>query len=56
MIPLWYNGAWAQFSTANWTNWPGSADNQNHYFPVTWNGYWNMTSILMLTQLKPATK
>jgi len=55
MIPLWYNGAWAQFSTANWTNWPGSADNQNHYFPVTWNGYWNMTSILMLTQLKPAT-
>ncbi len=54
VIPLWYNGAWAQFSTTNWTNWPGAADNQNHYFPVTWNGYWNMTSILMLTQLKPA--
>ena len=55
MIPLWYNGAWAQFSTANWTNWPGSDASQNHDFPVTWNGYWNMTSILMLTQLKPAT-
>jgi len=56
IIPLWYNGAWAQFSNANWTNWPGSGDGQNHNFPVTWNGYWNMTSILMLTQLKPATK
>jgi len=56
MIPLWYNGAWAQFSSAYWTNWPGAADNQNHYFPVTWNGYWNMTAILMLKELKPATK
>lgn len=56
IIPLWYNGAWAQFSSANWTNWPGSGADQNHYFPVTWNGYWNMTSILMLTQLKPAAK
>jgi len=54
IIPLWYNGAWAQFSTSNWTNWPGSADDQNHYFPVTWNGYWNMTSILMLEDLESA--
>ena len=56
IIPLWYNGAWAQFSSANWTGWPGSGDNQTHYFPVTWNGYWNMTSILMLAQLQPAKK
>jgi peptide/nickel transport system substrate-binding protein len=54
IIPLWYNGMWAQMSSANWTNWPSSADKDNHYLPVTWNGYWNMTSILMLTQLKPA--
>ncbi len=54
MIPLWYNGAWAQISNANWTNWPSSADKDNHYLPVTWSGYWNMTAILMLTQLKPA--
>jgi peptide/nickel transport system substrate-binding protein len=56
IIPLWYNGAWAQYSPANWTGWPGSAATEGHNFPVTWNGYWNMTSILMLTQLKPATK
>jgi peptide/nickel transport system substrate-binding protein len=56
IIPLWYNGAWAQYSTANWANFPGSDDKSNHYFPVTWNGYWNMTSILMLTELKPAPK
>jgi peptide/nickel transport system substrate-binding protein len=55
IIPLWYNGAWAQMSTANWTNWPGSGDGQAHYYPVTWNGYWNMTAILMLANLKPAT-
>jgi len=53
IIPLWYNGMWAQMSSVNWTNWPSSADKDNHYLPVTWNGYWNMTSILMLTQLKP---
>lgn len=56
IIPLWYNGAWAQFSSTYWTNWPGSADDLSHNFPVTWNGYWNMTSILMLTDLKPVTK
>jgi len=56
IIPLWYNGAWAQFSNAYWTNWPGSGDDANHYFPVTWNGYWNMTSILMLEELEPAAK
>lgn len=56
ILPLWYNGAWAQFSSRYWTNWPSSADGAKHYFPVTWNGYWNMTSILMLTELKPAAQ
>jgi peptide/nickel transport system substrate-binding protein len=56
IIPLWYNGAWSQVSSTYWINWPGSGDDQKHYFPVTWNGYWNMTSILMLTELKPVTK
>jgi peptide/nickel transport system substrate-binding protein len=55
IIPLWYNGMWSQMSSANWTNWPSSADKDNHYLPVTWNGYWNMTSILMLTKLQPVT-
>jgi len=53
IIPLWYNGAWAQFSNAYWTGWPSGADDGTHNFPVTWNGYWNMTSIFMLTNLKP---
>jgi peptide/nickel transport system substrate-binding protein len=54
LIPMWYNGAWAQYSNAVWTNWPSSADDANHYLPVTWRGYWNMTGILMLCDLKPA--
>lgn len=54
IIPLWYNGMWAQWSNAVWTNWPGSADDAKHYLPATWNQYWNMTAILMLTELEPA--
>jgi len=53
IIPLWYNGAWAQYSNAVWTGWPSAADKDNHYLPITWRGYWNMTGILMLTQIKP---
>jgi peptide/nickel transport system substrate-binding protein len=54
IIPLWYNGMWSQWSGAVWTNWPGSAEDANHYLPATWNQYWNMTAILMLTELQPA--
>lgn len=54
IIPLWYNGMWAQWSNAVWTNWPGSGEDANHYTPATWNQYWNMTAILMLTELEPA--
>jgi peptide/nickel transport system substrate-binding protein len=54
IIPLWYNGMWAQYSSTYWTGWPSSAEGASHYLPVTWNGYWNMTAILMLTELKPA--
>ncbi len=53
LIPLWYNGMWAQYSNAVWTNWPSSAEGANHYLPTTWRGYWNMTAIRMLTELKP---
>ena len=24
MIPLWYNGIWAQFTSKYWTNWPAA--------------------------------
>lgn len=53
MIPLWYNGMWAQYTNTAWAGWPSSAGS-NHYLPVTWRGYWNMTGILMLTKLHPA--
>jgi len=51
-IPLWYNGMWAMFNTTYWTNWPAS--NGGAYTPTAWNNYWQMTSIDMLTHLKPA--
>jgi len=54
LIPLWYNGMWSQVSNAVWTNWPSSARGSNHWLPVSWRGYWNMTGIRMLCDLKLA--
>jgi len=56
LIPLWYNGMWSQVNNSYWTNWPSSAEDANHWLPSSWRGYWNMTSIRMLTDLKPAPK
>jgi peptide/nickel transport system substrate-binding protein len=53
-VPLWYNGMWAMFNTKYWTNWPSST--ARNYTPVTWRNYWQMTSIDMLTHLKPVTR
>ena len=50
MIPLWYNGAWAQLSPAVWTNWP--SDGGDQYLPVTWRGYWQMGAMRMLDALE----
>ncbi len=55
VIPLWYNGLWSQMNSTYWTNWP-SAEGDNHYLPTTWNNYWNMTAVLMLTELEPASQ
>jgi peptide/nickel transport system substrate-binding protein len=52
VIPLWYNGAWSQANTGVWSGWP-SAEGENNYFPVTWNGWWTMTGVLMLSELEP---
>jgi peptide/nickel transport system substrate-binding protein len=54
LIPLWYNGMWAQANTSVWTNWPSAAEGANHYLPSTWRGYWQMDAILMLAELEPA--
>ena len=52
-IPLWYNGMWSMMSTKYWTNWP--SDKGPQATPTAWRNYWQMTSIDMLTNLKPAT-
>jgi peptide/nickel transport system substrate-binding protein len=53
VIPLWYNGLWAQYSNSVWTNWP-SADSGPKVLPTMWHGYPQMGSITMLAELKPA--
>jgi peptide/nickel transport system substrate-binding protein len=52
VIPLWYNGLWAQYSNSVWTNWP--ADGSAAVLPTLWHGYPQMGSIKMLAELKPA--
>jgi len=52
VIPLWYNGLWSQVSNVVWTGWP--SDDGSHVLPATWNGYWQMGAIKMLTDIKPA--
>lgn len=54
MIPLWYNGLWAQFSTSTWTNWPVDGSGSSA-LPTTWNGYWQMGGVLTLLELEPVT-
>jgi peptide/nickel transport system substrate-binding protein len=49
VIPLWYNGLWSQVSNVVWTGWP--SDDGNHILPATWNGYWQMGAVRMLTQI-----
>ena len=51
VIPLWYNGLWSQVSNVVWTNWP--SDEGERVLPATWNGYWQMGAIKMLTSLEP---
>jgi len=53
VIPLWYNGIWEQASNSVWTGWPSSTGNQE--LPATWNGYWQMGAIYMLTQITLAS-
>ena len=52
LIPLWYNGQWAQFVSKYWTNWPSSTTTRQ-YTPVMWNGYLQMTGIDVITHLAP---
>jgi peptide/nickel transport system substrate-binding protein len=51
IIPLWYNGQWAQFTSQHWTNWPNGSSRP--FTPIMWGGYLNMTGIDMITHLQP---
>ncbi len=52
LIPLWYNGVWAQWNTSQWKNWPSAKGAGMQNLPAMWRGYLNMTAIDMLTHLK----
>jgi len=53
-IPLWYNGAWAQFNTTYWHDYPTSTTPNDQYTPVVWGGWLgNMTTVLALAQIEP---
>jgi peptide/nickel transport system substrate-binding protein len=52
VIPLYYNGQWAQFTSQHWTNWP-AAGTSRQYVPIMWGGYLQMTGIDMFAHLKP---
>ena len=54
LIPLWYNGVWAQFTSKYWTNWPAGGTSRQ-YIPAMWRGYLQMTGIDVITHLQ-ATK
>jgi peptide/nickel transport system substrate-binding protein len=52
MIPLWYNGLWAQYNDSTWTNWP-SEDSASPTLPTTWSGYWQLGGLQTLINLEP---
>jgi peptide/nickel transport system substrate-binding protein len=54
VIPLWYNGLWAQYSNATWTSWPGESAEAPPGLPSTWAGYWQMGGLMTLTTLERA--
>jgi peptide/nickel transport system substrate-binding protein len=53
LIPLWYNGLWAQWSNAVWTNWPTEAENTPSRLPCSWHPYFVMGGLLTLIELEP---
>ncbi|MEU9832348.1 ABC transporter substrate-binding protein [Streptosporangium sp. NPDC048047] len=55
VIPLWYNGLWAQSSTSVWKNWPSSAPNAPKYAPAMWRNWMELGGFETLTQLQPAS-
>lgn len=52
VIPLWYNGVWAQWNTSHWTAWPASTGSGMQNLPALWRGYLQMGGIRMLSNLR----
>lgn len=50
VIPMWYNGLWAQWNTTHWTNWPKAPDGS---LPSTWNNSWHKGAVYMLSEIQP---
>ena len=50
MIPLWYNGLWAQASNAGLDQLAVGRAGRPQVAPSTWSGYWQMGGIRMLTR------
>jgi len=55
VIPLWYNGVWAQWNTTHWKSWPSSARSEAQHLPALWRGYLQMGGIHMLSDLQKAS-
>jgi peptide/nickel transport system substrate-binding protein len=53
VIPLWYNGLWAQSSNSVWKNWPSSASGAPKSAPVMWRNWLELGGFETLTQLQP---
>lgn len=51
VIPLWYNGMWAQWSNAVWTG-ESTEGSAKQAVPSTWNGYWQTGGLQTLLNLK----
>jgi peptide/nickel transport system substrate-binding protein len=54
IIPLWYNGLWAQSSVSVWKNWPSAAQGAPKTAPAMWRNWLELGGFETLTQLQPA--
>ncbi|MFB4281855.1 MULTISPECIES: ABC transporter substrate-binding protein [unclassified Nonomuraea] len=54
IIPLWYNGLWAQSSTQVWKNWPAAAGSAPKTGAVMWRNWLELGGFETLTQLQPS--
>ncbi|MEO3885667.1 ABC transporter substrate-binding protein [Nonomuraea sp. B5E05] len=54
IIPLWYNGLWAQHSTSTWKNWPAAEGSAPKTGAVMWRNWFELGGFETLAQLQPA--